>query len=410
MSPRAKPGRSSGVTMQKTFASVLALIALACTNHTQAKVPQVGGETTLEVVKTVAKTPVEKAKRVVRQGTQASKVRAKKKEVKTLNRIFRQAFSTQNSFFYLILMAFLAGLLVSLTPCIYPMIPITASILSSSGDSSIFGHVIRSTMYVLGIATIYSTLGYISATTSVMFGQWMGNPWVVFALIIFFLYLAFSMLGFYELGNIKILGSSASQGKKRSLISIFLFGLLSGTAASPCLSPPLAMLLGLVAKIGNPLFGFITLFMFALGMGMVLILVGTFSSFMTVLPKPGSWMEDIKRIFGFMMLFACIYFASPFIPLYFEYLLYSLLCLTIGFFYISSSRNESILSVLQVHKDAEGSEIERLKTTFAALPVRVILKKLTAFILFAAAIYFFGMTYLRFMKTTALDVILKMIR
>lgn len=396
--------------MRKILSLLFVITSITLANQSHAKVPPAGGETTLEVVKAVAKTPVEKAKRVVTTGTQASKVRAKKKEVKTLNRIFRQAFSTQSSFFYLILMAFLAGLLVSLTPCIYPMIPITASILSSSGDSSLFGHIIRSATYVLGIATIYSTLGYLSATTSIMFGQWMGNPWVVGALILFFLYLAFSMLGFYDLGTIKVFGLSTPQGKNRSLISIFLFGLLSGTAASPCLSPPLAMLLGLVAKTGNPLFGFFTLFSFALGMGIVLILVGTFSSFMTVLPKPGSWMEDIKRIFGFLMLFSCVYFVSPFIPHYLVYFLYALLCLTVGFFYISSSRNESILSVLTIHKESEGTDIERLKTTFAALPIRVILKKLAAFMLFAAAIYFFGLTYLKYMKTTALDVLIKMLR
>ncbi|MFC1854410.1 protein-disulfide reductase DsbD family protein [Candidatus Dependentiae bacterium] len=368
-------------------------------------------ETTLEVVKKVAATPVHKAARVVKPGTQASKVRAKKKEIRTINRIFRSAFSTESSMAYLLLMAFLAGILVSLTPCIYPMIPITASVLSSTGDGGVASHILRSVTYVLGIASIYSSLGYVSATTSVMFGQWMGNPWVVGALVLFFLYLAFSMLGFYEIGSFGISKSLGTGGsKKRSLFSVFLFGIFSGTAASPCLSPPLAMLLGLVAKIGSPFFGFLTLFSFALGLGIILIIVGTFSGSLTVLPAPGSWMEDIKRIFGFLMLFACAYFVSPFFPIYLSHLLYTLLFLAVATFYFSSSRNESILSVLQIHKEAEGSEVEKLKTTFSALPVRVILKKLAAMILFVFAIYYLGLAYLRFMNTTALNVLIKLLR
>ncbi|MCK4499461.1 hypothetical protein KAU11_03130, partial [Candidatus Babeliales bacterium] len=210
--------------MQKTFASVLALIALACTNHTQAKVPQVGGETTLEVVKTVAKTPVEKAKRVVRQGTQASKVRAKKKEVKTLNRIFRQAFSTQNSFFYLILMAFLAGLLVSLTPCIYPMIPITLGILQAQATTSLFHNFLISSTYVLGISVVYAALGYLAATTTLILGQWLASPWLIFFVILFFIYLAFSMFGFYEVKLPSFLQKRAEIKTKGSYLSTFIFG------------------------------------------------------------------------------------------------------------------------------------------------------------------------------------------
>jgi thiol:disulfide interchange protein DsbD len=188
------------------------------------------------------------------------------------------------------------------------MIPITAGILQAQASSSLLHNFFSSLVYVVGMATVYAFLGYLSATTSMMFGSWLAAPWFLVLIIGFFLYLAFSMLGFYELQLPAFLMRSSASAGKKSLLHLFVLGLFSGTIASPCLTPALAMLLGIVAKQANPLVGLLTLFCFALGMGILLLLIGTFSGSVSMLPKAGSWMNEVKKMFGFLMLAMCIYF------------------------------------------------------------------------------------------------------
>ena len=212
---------------------------------------------------------------------------------------------------YMLLLAFVAGLLVSFTPCVYPMIPITLGILQSQATQSVSRNFMLTFSYVLGLAAVHATLGYIAATTSIVFGQWLANPWFILFMILFFLYFAFSMFGFYEIYMPRFLSSSSQGSPRGSLLSSFLFGVISGTAASPCLTPVLAVILGFVAHQGSPLFGVAALFLFALGMGTLLIVVGTFSGMLVLLPRAGMWMESVKKVFGFMMLAACVYIAKP---------------------------------------------------------------------------------------------------
>lgn len=119
------------------------------------------------------------------------------------------------------------------------------------------------------------------------------------------------MFGFYEIYMPRFLSSSSQCSPQGSILSSFLFGVVSGTAASPCLTPVLAVILGFVAHQGSPIFGVAALFLFALGMGTLLILVGTFSGMLVLLPRAGMWMETVKKVFGFMMLAACVYIAKP---------------------------------------------------------------------------------------------------
>ena len=214
---------------------------------------------------------------------------------------------------YIILIAFAIGIAASFTPCIYPMIPITLGILQSQASPSVGRNFLLATSYVFGIATVYATLGYFAATTTLILGQWLANPWFISVLILLFLYLAFSMFGFYEIYVPKVMRGGKTVKVKGSLLYSFAFGAISGTAASPCLTPPLALLLGFVAKRGNPLVGFFTLFAFALGLGLLLIVVGTFSNTITNLPRAGAWMNEIKKFFGFLLLGVSIYFLNPFV-------------------------------------------------------------------------------------------------
>jgi thiol:disulfide interchange protein DsbD len=244
-----------------------------------------------------------------------------------------QGAASQGSWAYVLLLAFLSGILVSFTPCVYPMIPVTVGILQSQAVQSAWRNFGLTMSYVFGIATVHAVLGYLAATTSMIFGQWLSNPWFILFIILFFLYFAFSMFGFYEIYMPKFLLSGSGVQAKGSFFGSFIFGLISGTVASPCLTPVLAFLLGFVAKIANPVLGFLTLFVFALGMGMILIIVGSFSGVLSTLPKAGQWMDEIKKVFGFAMLAACIYVAQPVLASWLAWLLYAVLALFfIGYF------------------------------------------------------------------------------
>ncbi|MCF7799877.1 hypothetical protein K9L05_00355 [Candidatus Babeliales bacterium] len=244
--------------------------------------------------------------------------------------------------YQLLFFAFFSGILASFTPCIYPMIPITIGILQSQASSSLLRNFLLSLFYVLGIASIYAALGYVVATSTIIFGQWLANPWVVAVVIVVFLYLAFSMFGFYELYMPSFMLRSKNIKVRGSLLYSFIFGLISGTIASPCLTPALAVILGFVAKTANPILGFLALFLFALGMGLLLIVIGTFSTAIFLLPRAGLWMLEIKKFFGFVLLGVCIYFLQPFLSIPTILKFYSVLLLGTSIFYFATNKGNKI--------------------------------------------------------------------
>jgi thiol:disulfide interchange protein DsbD len=261
--------------------------------------------------------------------------------------MLKQATQSENSnIFYALILAFLAGVLVSFTPCIYPMIPITVGILQAQATQSMAYNFFSALSYVLGISVVYASLGYLSASTSIIFGRWLASPWFILFIIIFFLYLAFAMFGFYELYMPSFLTRSRDLSVKHSLTHSFLFGAISGTVASPCLTPALAILLAIAAKTGNPVLGFLYLFFFSLGMGTLLLLIGTFSGALHLLPRSGEWMEEIKKSFGFMMLAVCIYFLSPLLNKEVVLELYSLVLLVSSVYYFCTARQNRIKLLL----------------------------------------------------------------
>ena len=251
-------------------------------------------------------------------------------------------FSPERSSIYLLILAFIIGIFTSFTPCVYPMIPITMGILQSQASSSLYRNFLLSVSYVLGMSTIYAVFGYIAATSTVIFGQWLSNPWIILFVVAFFIYLAFSMFGFYEIKMPAFMLKRQSLSVKGSYIYSFLFGAISGTVASPCLTPSLAILLSFVAKSGNPIIGFFTLFLFAFGMGILLILVGTFSTSLAVLPRAGMWMVEVKKFFGFVLLAMVIYFAQPFFGGLAVHKFYAILSLVIGIYYILKADNSKM--------------------------------------------------------------------
>lgn len=245
-------------------------------------------------------------------------------------------FSKDTPFILIILFAFLYGILISLTPCIYPMIPITAAIVQTRATSAMWYNFLLSLTYVLGTALTYATLGLFVALTGNIFGQWLANPWFILFIILFFIYLAGSMFGWYEIYMPKFLTNKKDITSKGSFIYTFFAGMISGTVSSPCLTPALAAILLYVANQGNPFLGFITLFFFALGMGMILLIVGTSSAALNLLPTSGIWMIEVKRIFGFLLLGICIYFLAPLIEPNQTWLLIAGVTLTAALYYLIS--------------------------------------------------------------------------
>lgn len=211
-----------------------------------------------------------------------------------------------------LLLAAALGLLLSLTPCIYPMIPITIGILQANKSNSIAHNASRALAYTCGIATTFALLGLASAFTGTLFGSLMASPWVIIPMVILLAYLAGAMLGLYEMYIPRIF-QQQNNNRSGSLLAAFSFGAASGTVASPCLSPGLVLLLSIVSRTGNPVTGFILLFAFGIGLSIPLLIIGTFSGSLHVLPRAGMWMVYVKQVFGLLMIGICIYLLKPFI-------------------------------------------------------------------------------------------------
>ena len=236
-----------------------------------------------------------------------------------------------------LLFALLLGILLSLTPCIYPMIPITVGILQTQGTSSLLRNFLLSLCYALGLGTTFSLMGLLAASSGQAFGHRLGNPMFVLCIVALLCYFAFSLFGFYNLYIPRFMQNKGSYSKSGSALSIFLFGMASGTFASPCLSPGLALILALVAAMANKLAGLLLLFCFGLGLSVPLIIIGTFSSSITMLPRAGMWMMEVQKIFGFMLLGMCLYYLSAITPLFIILALLTAFFLIVGLYYLRQS-------------------------------------------------------------------------
>lgn len=235
------------------------------------------------------------------------------------------------------LLILLLGALLSLTPCIYPMIPITVGILQGQGSKSFLRNLGISLCYTLGVATTFALMGVFAAYTGKLFGTFMQSPLVILTIVGLLVYLALSMFGFYEMYIPKGMSSNNRFLKGGSPLTAFLFGVVSGTVASPCVSPGLALVLSIVAGLANPLLGFAFMFAFGVGLSLPLFIVGTFSGSLNVLPRAGMWMVEIKKLFGFLMLAMSLHFLKIIIPPYVTAWLWAALATAAGFYYLKAA-------------------------------------------------------------------------
>jgi thioredoxin:protein disulfide reductase len=214
------------------------------------------------------------------------------------------------------LLVFLGGIATSLTPCVFPMIPITVSFFGTRSTSKLGRGFVMSLIYVLGIVITYSILGVIAGATGAAFGMIAEHPAVIVAVVLIFLLLAASMFGAFEFQLPAFLLTKLSIGtRKKGFLSPLLLGLVLGFIAAPCVGPVLIAILTYIAKKQSILYGFWLMFFFSLGMGVLFIILGTFSGAIKRLPRSGVWMITVKRIFGSIMIAMAIYFARPLMPL-----------------------------------------------------------------------------------------------
>ncbi|HXV21714.1 MAG TPA: cytochrome c biogenesis protein CcdA [Desulfuromonadales bacterium] len=204
--------------------------------------------------------------------------------------------------------AFAGGLLVSLSPCVYPMIPIVSAYVGSrtAGAKTRVRSFLLSMGYVVGMAAVYSLLGMVAALTGSFFGQISTNPWAL--LIVANILLLFALNILEVLPFPAWFADRPMEPAAGGVIGAFLIGAASGLVASPCVSPVLFGLLTYVATTQSVAYGGFLLFAFSMGMGVLLIVIGTFSGMAAALPRPGRWMVGVKKILGLLMLGLAIYY------------------------------------------------------------------------------------------------------
>ena len=215
----------------------------------------------------------------------------------------------QDSVFLSFLAVYLGGVLISFTPCIYPVVPITVAFIGARGESkgrSFF----LSLIYVLGMAFTYTILGAVAALSGKLFGQIQSNPWTYFVIGNICILMGLSMFDLFTL-SIRTPASitrARSRKGREGMAGAFGVGAASGLVMSPCTAPVLAVILSYAATRQNVAFAAGLLFVFACGMGTLLLLAGTFAGFLAGIPKSGVWMVRISRLFGWILLGTGEYF------------------------------------------------------------------------------------------------------
>ncbi len=205
---------------------------------------------------------------------------------------------------------YLGGLALNLTPCVFPLIPITIAFFGGQAKRSAWGTLGLSSLYVLGMSATYSTLGVVTALSGRLFGAALQNPWVLGGVASIMVVLALSQFGLYEFR----LPGTAGLSSRRGAFGAFFMGLIVGLVAAPCIGPFVVALLATVAREGDPVLGFWKFFALSLGLGTPFLFLGAFSGNFSRLPRAGMWMEGVKHIFGLVLLIMAAYFLGQALP------------------------------------------------------------------------------------------------
>jgi len=211
------------------------------------------------------------------------------------------------------LLVFAGGVLSSLTPCVYPVIPITISFIGARSRTKLHGFV-QSLFFVLGMALVYSVLGMVAAVGGGSFGAFGQSPAVQATIAAIFLVFAASMFGAFEIQLPSSVSAKLQSGDKSGPVGAIAMGAITGFIAAPCVGPIIAALLVYIASTGNLALGFFLMLSYALGMGLLFLVIGTFAGAMNALPGAGGWMETVKKFFGVVMVAMAVWFLRGMIP------------------------------------------------------------------------------------------------
>ncbi len=210
--------------------------------------------------------------------------------------------------------SFLAGILVSFSPCNYPLIPITLGVVGAETASTRLKGFFISLTFVLGIAFVYTVLGMISSLFGVLLGTIMANPITYLILTIIFFILGLSLLEGIKI-NIPFFAFNYECSENKELFSIFILGMVSGLTIIPCNFPVLGAILSVISLKKNVLYGGLSLFLFSLGYGVILKILGIFTALIRKLPKKGHWLIIAKKTSGVILIAVALYSLAKFIML-----------------------------------------------------------------------------------------------
>ena len=215
-----------------------------------------------------------------------------------------------------LIFAFAGGLALNLTPCVYPLIPVTLAWFGGQAEGRKGTLITHAVVYVLGMAITYSVLGVVAAMMGSFFGAVLQNPIVLVAVALVMTILALSMFDVYELRLPSFLTRAAGSSpmSRTGLPGTLLAGLTVGIVAAPCIGPFVLGLLTYVGERGNAFTGFLLFFALALGLGLPLLILGIFSGSIRRLPRSGAWMVWVRKIFGFVLLAMAVYFLRSLFP------------------------------------------------------------------------------------------------
>ncbi|MFZ0454413.1 MAG: cytochrome c biogenesis protein CcdA [Ignavibacteriaceae bacterium] len=212
-----------------------------------------------------------------------------------------------------LIFVFLGGLALNLTPCVYPLIPITIGYFGGQSEGSTRKLFLMGLMFLLGMSITYSVIGVVTSLTGAVFGSLLQNTFVIIFVALVFVVLSLSMFGVYEFKMPDSLVAKAG-GAKGGLYGAFFMGLTMGIVAAPCIGPFVLGLVTYVAAKGDPLYGFLMFFVLSLGLGFPYLFLAIFSGKIKKLPRAGEWMDGVKHIFGFILLGMALYFLVPILP------------------------------------------------------------------------------------------------
>lgn len=213
--------------------------------------------------------------------------------------------------FWAFLLVFGGGILTSLTPCVYPLIPITVSVFGAGGSTNRLRSFLLSVTYVLGIALTYAILGMAAAQTGAVFGEVMADARVIVPVCAVLIVLGLSMLGVYEIRLPYAVQNKLNRVGGVGFAGAFGMGTVAGIIAAPCTGPALGAVLAYIATTSDIFLGFCLMLTYALGMGLLFIVIGTFSG--VILPRSGVWMYVLENIFGIAIITVALYFLKDFI-------------------------------------------------------------------------------------------------